>query len=118
MSTDIEYSFKVRLSEVAAKFNSAIPEGVLAAGSTPFFRCDFDGKVLTSENCNLPGDPVWQFRQAFEYRLLEPGIDALVASLAGRTANFEVFVSDGSRQALVGTCAVDLLSVATGADCC
>lgn len=111
---DIEYGFKVRLSEVSAKF-STVPEGVLAAGSTPFFRCNFDGKLMQSENCSLPGDPVWTFRNAFEYRLLEPGIDSLVASLAGRVCTFEVFVSDGSRQALVGRCAVDLLSVATGA---
>jgi ankyrin repeat protein len=110
----MEWSFRVRLSKVSAKQLNC-PERT--PHSLPFFRVDFDGKQMQSELCQSTGDPTWQHKSSFEYRLSEDGVQRAIASLCARTCAIEVLFSDvaSGREISVGRCVVDLYTVASGA---
>ena len=110
----MEWSFKVRLSKVSAKQLNCAER---TPHSLPFFRVDFDGKVIQSELCQSSGDPSWQHKSSFEYRLSEDGVQQAIASLCARTCAIEVLFSDvaSGREISVGRCVVDLYTVASGA---
>ena len=108
----MEWSFRVRISDVAAKYLVCMDR---PADSFPYVRIDFDGKIVQTEICKNPGDPTWSHRAGFEYRLLEEDVQAAIASLCARTATLTVFFTDGHRHVPAGRTAVDLFSIASGA---
>jgi hypothetical protein len=109
-----EWTFRVRLSDASVKSINAAVDRPL--GSQPYYRCDFDGKIMQSELCSAAGDPAWQHKATFDYRLDEDDLQSLVASLASRVVTFEVFYTDqGTRHVSLGVATVDLYTIATGA---
>ena len=110
----LELSFRVKLSEVTA---SQLNCPTRTPSALPFFRMDFDGKMIQSPLCEAAGDPTWNHRSAFEYRLAEPDVEAAVASLSQRSVTLAVYFVErsGANEALVGTCTADLYTLATGA---
>jgi ankyrin repeat protein len=108
-----EWTFRVRLSDVSVKNVSGSADR--PGNSMPYYRCDFDGKIMQSELCEAAGDPAWAHKVTFDYRLDEDDLQSAVSSMASRFAAFEVFYTDMSRHTSIGTASVDLFTLATGA---
>lgn len=113
-----DYSFKVKLSDVSAsQLSSNIPRSPEAL---PFYRLDFNGKIVQSDVATQPGDPSWKHKCSFEYRLQEESFEACLQSLAGRWATISVLFLEPNtgHETPIGSCSVDLLTLACGASRC
>lgn len=109
----MEWCFRVRLTSVVVK---GVSGGVdRPAGSTPYYRCDFDGKIMQSELFTAVGDPAWDHRATFDYRLDEDDMQRAIASLTARSVRFDVFYTDGVKHVRLGGASQNLFSIATGA---
>lgn len=109
----MDLAFKVQLSHVRGK-QLHCPNRT--GDSFPMFRLNFDQKLIESELFQGAGDPEWQSKASFEYRLRETTLQDAMTSLSNRRAQIDVAYVDmrGGREAKVGSCSVDLLSICTG----
>lgn len=113
----MDFIFKVRLSEVKAKQLNCPGR---TANAMPFFRLNFNGKVIESDVFHGVGDAAWQTSTQFDFRLQEPDLQTAMSSLQHREAVFEILFTDmrGGQEVKAGACVLDLLSLCTGAATC